>query len=114
MQVDADKGFAQPAFTLGLPVALASVASLGVAVLAIRRAYTCVALGYFAEQVVENGFIGIGFTNASASVATPGGARPLIGTIPLAMAVPDKNGGIAFQFDQCTSAAMRSVAEIWL
>ena len=105
IQVDADNGFAQPAFTLGLPVALASVASLGVAVLAISRAYTCAALGYFAEQVAENGFIGIAFTNASASVATPGGARPLIGTNPVAMAVPDQNGGIAFQFDQCTSAA---------
>jgi (2R)-3-sulfolactate dehydrogenase (NADP+) len=112
VQVDADNGFAQPAFTLGLPMALASAASLGIAVLAVSRAYTCAALGYFAEQVAENGFIGIAFTNASASVATPGGARPLIGTNPVAMAVPEKSGGIAFQFDQCTSAAnLRQVRE---
>lgn len=105
VQADAHNGFAQPAFTLGLPVALVSAASLGISVLAVSRAYTCAGLGYFAEQVAENGCIGIAFTNASASVAAPGGARPIIGTNPVAMAVPDRNGGIAFQFDQCTSAA---------
>lgn len=112
VQVDAHNGFAQPAFTLGLPEALTSVASLGVAVLAVSRAYTCAALGYFPERVAEHGFIGIAFTNASASVTAPGGSRPLLGTNPVAMSVPDGQGGIAFQFDQCTSATnLRHVRE---
>ncbi|MDP9607223.1 UNVERIFIED_ORG: (2R)-3-sulfolactate dehydrogenase (NADP+) [Variovorax paradoxus] len=105
IQVNAANGFAQPAFSLGLSDALSCVEALGVAVLAISRAYTCAALGYFPERIAEHGFIGIAFTNASASVAAPDGAKPILGTNPIAMSVPDGKGGIAFQFDQCTSAA---------
>lgn len=95
-----------------LPDALSCVESLGVAVLAVTRAYTCAALGYFPERIAEHGFIGIAFTNASASVAAPGGSKPVLGTNPIAMSVPDGKGGIAFQFDQCTSAAnLRHVRE---
>lgn len=112
IHVDANDGFAQPAFALGLPEVLRSVESQGVAVLAISRAYTCTALGYFPERIAEHGFIGIAFTNASASVAAPGGSKPVLGTNPIAMSVPDGRGGIAFQFDQCTSAAnLRHVRE---
>lgn len=112
VQVEAGEGFAQPAFALGLPAALSAAATLGVAVLAVRRAYTPAALGWFPEQVARSGFIGIAFTNASASVTAPGGFRPVLGTNPIALAVPDGHGGIAFQFDQCTSAAnLRHVRE---
>ena len=112
IQVDAANGFAQPAFALGLPDAVSGANSLGVAVLAVSRAYTCAALGYFPERIAEHGFIGVAFTNASASVAAPGGSKPLLGTNPIAMSIPDGKGGIAFQFDQCTSAAnLRHVRE---
>lgn len=110
--VEAGEGFAQPAFALGLPTALSAAAALGVAVLAVRRAYTPASLGWFPEQVARSGFIGIAFTNASASVTAPGGFRPVLGTNPIALSVPDGQGGIAFQFDQCTSAAnLRHVRE---
>lgn len=80
--------------------------------MAISRAYTCTALGYFPERIAENGFIGIAFTNASASVTAPGGSKPVLGTNPIAMSVPDGRGGMVFQFDQCTSAAnLRHVRE---
>jgi (2R)-3-sulfolactate dehydrogenase (NADP+) len=112
VHVDANFGFAQPAFAVGLPKALRCVESLGVAVLAISRAYTCAALGYFPERIAQHGYIAIAFTNASASVTAPGGAKPLLGTNPIAMSVPNGKGGIAFQFDQCTSAAnLRLVRE---
>ena len=112
IQVSAENGFAQPAFAMGLPDALRCVETLGVAVLAASRAHTCAALGYFPERIAEHGYIGVAFTNASASVAAPGGSKPLLGTNPIAMSVPDGRGGIAFQFDQCTSAAnLRHVRE---
>lgn len=46
----------------------------------------------------------IGFTNASAVVSPPGGTKAVIGTNPIAMSVPAQSGGVAFQFDQSTSA----------
>jgi len=104
VKVDAGLGFAQPAFTRALPDALAIAAKAGTCSLAVCHAHTCTSLGYFTEQIAEAGFIGIGFTNASAVVSPPGGNRAVIGTNPIAMAVPAKAGGVAFQFDQSTSA----------
>ena len=104
VKVDAKFGFAQAAFEKGLPDALAVVKETGTASLAICHAHTCTSLGYFTEQIAEAGLLGIGFTNASAVVSPPGGKKAVIGTNPIAMAIPAKNGGIAFQFDQSTSA----------
>lgn len=104
VEVDAKLGFAQPAFVRGLPVALASVREAGCCAFAIRHAHTCTSLGYFTEQIARAGLIGIGFTNASAVVSPPGGNRAVLGTNPIAMSVPARDGGVAFQFDQSTSA----------
>ncbi len=104
VQVDAGFGFAQPAFTKALPEALSAVRELGTCSLAVCHAHTCTSLGFFTEQIAQAGMIGIGFTNASAVVSPPGGNKAVIGTNPIAMAVPARNGGIAFQFDQSTSA----------
>ncbi|MBZ0127955.1 MAG: Ldh family oxidoreductase [Rhodobacteraceae bacterium] len=104
VEADAKLGFAQPAFARGLPVALAAVRDTGCCALAIRHTHTCTSLGYFTEQIAEAGLIGIGFTNASAVVSPPGGHRAVLGTNPIAMAVPARGGGVAFQFDQSTSA----------
>ena len=104
IKVDAGLGFAQPAFCRGLPDALEAARSAGTGSLAVCHAHTCTSLGYFTEQIAEAGLIGIGFTNASAVVSPPGGTKAVIGTNPIAMSVPAKDGGIAFQFDQSTSA----------
>ena len=61
-------------------------------------------MGYFTEQIAEAGLIGIGMTNAPACVSPPGGTQAVLGTNPIAMAVPARSGGLAFQFDQSTSA----------
>ena len=82
VKVDAGLGFAQPAFTRALPGALAAVKVAGTCSMAVCHAHTCTSLGYFTEQIAEAGFIGIGFTNASAVVSPPGGNRAVIGTNP--------------------------------
>lgn len=104
VKVDAKFGFAQAAFEKGLVDAVDVVKQSGTASLAICHAHTCTSLGYFTEQIAEAGLLGIGFTNASAVVSPPGGTKAVIGTNPIAMSVPAKNGGVAFQFDQSTSA----------
>ena len=104
IKVDAKLGFAQAAFSRGLSSALKTVESTGTCTLAICHSHTCTSLGYFTEQIANAGYIGIGFTNASAVVSPPGGNRAIIGTNPIAMSIPAQQGGIAFQFDQSTSA----------
>ena len=104
VKVDAKFGFAQAAFLRGLPEALDVVKDAGTVSLSVCHAHTCTSLGYFTEQIANAGLIGIGFTNASAVVSPPGGNKAVIGTNPIAMSVPAKDGGVAFQFDQSTSA----------
>ena len=124
VRVDAVDGFAQPAFLKALPEALTAVRETGVASLAISRAHTCTALGWFTERIAREGIIGIGMTNASPIVAPPGGRRRVIGTNPVSFAVPDGSGGISVAFDQSTTqvalgritmarAAGRSIPEGW-
>lgn len=103
VHVDAGFGFAQPAFSYGLPAALEAARQTGIATLAVAHAHTCTSLGYFTEQIAAAGLIGMGFTNASPIVAAPGGKTRVIGTNPIAFSVADGKGGIAMHFDQSTT-----------
>ncbi len=104
VRVDGKLGFAQPAFAAGFEAAVASARANGVCGFSVEHTHTCTALGYFTEQFAAEGLIAIGTTNASPRVAAPGGKRRVLGTNPMAMAVPNGDGGIAFQFDFSTSA----------
>lgn len=104
VHVDAKFGFAQAAFERALPTALETVRETGTCSLAVAHSHTCTSLGYFTEQIAQAGYIAIGLTNASAVVSPPGGNAAVLGTNPIAMAIPDGAGGVAFQFDQSTSA----------
>lgn len=104
VKVDAMGGFAQAAFSRALPEALDVAKQAGTCSLAVCHSHTCTSLGFFTEQIAKGGMIGIGFTNASAVVSPPGGKRAVLGTNPIAMAIPAKESGVAFQFDQSTSA----------
>jgi (2R)-3-sulfolactate dehydrogenase (NADP+) len=93
---DARFGFAQPAFSRGLPQAVAAARENGTATLAVAHAHTCTSLGFFTEQIAAAGLIGIGFTNASPVVAPPNGNVAVIGTNPISMSLPD--GGMHWDF----------------
>ncbi|WP_293440945.1 Ldh family oxidoreductase [Planktotalea sp.] len=103
IEVDASNGFAQPAFEKALDQAVAVARETGTVNVAIHRAHTCTALGYFTEKAAQKGMIAIGMTNASPIVAPPGGKIRVIGTNPVSFAVPDGKGGVAMGFDQSTT-----------
>ncbi len=101
--VDAQLGFAQPAFSRGLPLAVEAARDCGIASLAIAHSHTCTSLGFFTEQIAANGLIAIGLTNASAIVSGPGGKTPIIGTNPIAITIPG-NEAPRFHADFSTAA----------
>ena len=103
LKVHADDGFAQVAFDAAFEQAVALTRETGIASVNIGRAHTCTALGWFTERAASAGLIAIGMTNASPIVAPFGGSRRVIGTNPMAFAVPDGAGGVAFAFDQATT-----------
>jgi (2R)-3-sulfolactate dehydrogenase (NADP+) len=108
LQVDARNGFAHPAIDLGFEALVPAARELGCAGLAVRESYNCGVLGYHTERLAAAGLVGLGFTNAPASIAPPGGTKPVIGTNPFSLAVPDGTGGLAFLIDQSASVVAKS------
>lgn len=74
--VDAATGFAHPAIALGFDALIPMARSQGIAALAIRNSYNCGVLGQHTRTLAEAGLMGIGFTNAPASIAASGGQNP--------------------------------------
>lgn len=105
---DAGDGFALPAIDLLFAALIPAARAEGLTGAAIYNSYNCGILGQHAESLAEAGLVGLGFTNAPASIAPPGGMRPVIGTNPFACAVPDGTDGVAFVIDQSASVVAKS------
>lgn len=105
---DAATGFAHPAIAAGFELLIPLAREMGVAALAVRNSYNCGLLGYHTDALARAGLIGIGFTNAPASIAPVGGTRPVVGTNPFSVSVPDGSGGLALSIDQSASVIAKS------
>ncbi len=106
--VDAGSGFAHPAIDAGFLELIPVASKLGCAGLAIRNSYNCGVLGHHVERLAQVGLLGLGFTNAPASIMPVGGTTPVIGTNPFALAVPDDGGIAAVVIDQSASVVAKS------
>lgn len=106
--VDARNGFAHPAIDAGFDELIPLARSQGIAALTVRESYNCGVLGYHTERLAAEDLVGLGFTNAPASIAPVGGKRPVIGTNPFSLAVPDGQGGAAILIDQSASVVAKS------
>lgn len=106
--VNAANGFAHPAIDAGWIAFTDAARACGVSALSINNSYNCGILGHHAERLAEDGLIGLCFTHAPASIAPTGGKRPVIGTNPFAIAVPDGTGGARLVLDQSASAIAKS------
>jgi (2R)-3-sulfolactate dehydrogenase (NADP+) len=108
IQIDAATGFAHSAIDLGFEALIPAAREYGIAALAIRNSYNCGVLGYHTERLAAEGLVGLGFTNAPASIAPAGGTRPVIGTNPFSLATPDGEGGASILIDQSASVVAKS------
>ncbi|MCH2095185.1 MAG: Ldh family oxidoreductase [Rhodobacteraceae bacterium] len=105
---DARTGFAHPAIDMGFADLVPLAKQQGIAALTLRNSYNCGVLGYHTARLAEAGLVGLGFTNAPASIAPSGGAKPVVGTNPLSIAVPGADGDIALLIDQSASTIAKS------
>ncbi len=107
--VDAKRGFAHPAIDAGWDLFMDAARANGVAVMTVSESYNCGVLGHHAERIAESGLLGLCMTHAPASIAPPGGQRPVIGTNPFALSVPGmRRGEAAFTIDQSASVIAKS------
>lgn len=107
IRVDAGTGFAHPAIEAGFAELVPAARELGTAGLAVFNSYNCGVLGYHTERLAAEGLIGLGFTNAPASIAPVGGSKPVIGTNPFSLAVPGADGP-SLLIDQSASTVAKS------
>lgn len=106
--VDAKQGFAHPAIDAGWSALVEATKEVGIAALTIHNSYNCGVLGHHSQRIAEEGFVGLCFTHAPASIAPIGAKTAVIGTNPFAFSVPDGNGGVALSIDQSASAVAKS------
>ena len=105
--VDANNGFAHRAITLGFKELIPAAKKNGIASLAISNSYNCGVLGYHTQTLAKEKLIGIGFTNAPASIAPVGGIKPVVGTNPISVAVYNQ-GSVKILIDQSASVVAKS------
>ena len=106
--VDAATGFAHSAIDAGFERLIPLAKEHGIAALAIRNSYNCGVLGYHTYRLAQAGLLGLGFTNAPASIAPSGGAKPVVGTNPFSVAAPGPDGQPALLIDQSASTIAKS------
>lgn len=103
VRVDAANGFAQVALEAARSLTLAKAAETGIAVLSIRGSHHLSALWPDVEPFARAGFIALSVVNSFACVVPYGGRRAVLGTNPIAYAIPrDEPGPIVV--DLATSA----------
>src|SRR5260370_2458314 len=79
-------------------------ASHGIALVSVTDAWMSGRGAYYVEMIAKHGFVAIHTAASSRLVAPPGGIRPVLGTNPIAIAVPSSRGPIIL--DMGTSAYM--------
>ena len=107
IKVDADNGFAHTAINIGLNSLCEMSLNEGISCMSVFNSYNCGVLGFHTKRIAEKNLIGLGFTNAPASIAPFGGVKPVIGTNPFSLATY-LNGKASIIIDQSASVVAKS------
>lgn len=102
-QVDGKFGWGQLAARLATKTAIELAGEYNIGLVGIVRGQHIGRVGEYVETIANAGMIGIAFCNAGAAVAPYGGYERLLGTNPLAWAVPRGNGQPPMVLDFATS-----------
>jgi LDH2 family malate/lactate/ureidoglycolate dehydrogenase len=84
--------------------AIRKSAAHGIALVAMTDAWMSGRSAYYVEMIARTGLVAIHTASSSRLVAPPGGTQPMLGTNPIAIAVPSSRGPIVL--DMGTSAFM--------
>ncbi len=103
---DGDNGPGPVLALRGMEEAIRRAQTYGVGVVGVRNSNHCGMLAYYVLRAAEADMIGIALSNAPATLAPWGAARPYLGTNPLAVAVPT-GGSIPVVLDMAMSVAAR-------
>ena len=109
--VDGGNGMGQVVGYRAMKLAIEKARQCGMSAVAVRNSSHYGIAGYYANMAVQEGMLGMAFTNARPAVTPTFGAYPLLGTNPIAFGVPTDEP-FPFLFDAATSVAARGKVEI--
>ena len=109
--VDGDSGLGLVIAPAAMKIAIQKAASVGTGWVAVRNSNHFGIAGYHAMMAMEENMIGIALTNASALVAPTFSVERLLGTNPIAIAIPAGEEP-AFVADLATTTAANGKLEI--
>ena len=92
MVLEADRAPSAVAMTRAMAEAIDCARKVHVGMCAARNITHTGAIGYFALQAAEAGFIGIAMSASGPMMAYPGTRVPAVSSNPIAFAVPRRNG----------------------
>lgn len=104
--VDARHGLAYPALALAEAEVAWRARAHGVAFAGVTNSHHSGAMGLPVARLAGQGLVALAFTNSPAAMPVPGGARPLMGTNPVAAAFP-RRGASPLVIDMALSEVAR-------
>lgn len=102
--LDADNGIGIVAAERAMGEAMAMAAGHGTGFVVVKDSSHFGYAGFWAERAMKAGYIGISMSNSGGRVAPTHGTEALLGTNPMAVAIPGAPGGTDFHLDMATSA----------
>lgn len=111
VRVDAQGGFSNAAFEMGVPMLADRARALGLAALVINDCTHFSALWPEVEALTDRGLAAIVMCPSYSSVAPTGGITPILGTNPFAFGWP-RAAAPPYVFDFATSVAARGEIEL--
>ncbi len=90
--------------------AIAKTAAHGIAVIGVTNSWMSGRSAYFVEMIARAGLVAIHTASSGSAVAPYGGTRPVLGTNPIAFALPGADGPLVL--DMGTSAFMATELQL--
>jgi (2R)-3-sulfolactate dehydrogenase (NADP+) len=106
VRVDANHGFAYPAFDLLLDALPEIISKTGLAFASVHRSHHFGQAGAHCERLADQGIAAFAFSNSPGAIAPWGGRRGLFGTNPIAFAAP-REGNAPLVVDLALSVGAR-------
>ncbi len=103
--VDADNGLGMVAAKMAMEEAMAMAAARGAGFVAVTGSNHFGFAGYWANLAARRGLIGIAMANSGRRTTPTFGTESLLGTNPMAVAIPGAAGGTDFLLDMATATA---------
>lgn len=109
--VDGGNGMGMVVGYHAMNMAIQKARQYGLGAVAVRNSSHYGVAGYYSMMAVNEGLVGLSFTNAHPSIAPTFGVRPMLGTNPIAVGVPTDEP-FPYLFDAATSIVPRGKIEV--